>query len=200
MVDPLAVTRSTYDVIAPEFARAQVQGYPELAADLRWLAGQLPSGALVADVGCGPGRDLVLLRQHGFRAVGLDLSEAMLRAGGHSGVAQADMRALPLRDGCLDGIWCHAALLHIPHEYAPGVLAEFGRVVRPGGAVHLMVAGGDGEGWEPHGYGGDGLRWFAYHRLGPLTSLLGRAGFEVVESVSRTSHRAWLGVRARKPV
>jgi len=198
MADALAVTRSTYDEIAGQFAQAQSQGYPELTTDMHWFAAQIPTDSRVADVGCGPGRDLARLRALGLRATGFDLSAEMLRAGGHSGVAQADMRTLPLRDGCLDGIWCQAALLHVPHEHVPGVLAEFGRVLRPGGAVHLMVAEGDGEGWEQHGYGGDGLRWFAYHRIGSLTGLLTDAGLAVVDSVHRSSNRAWLGVRARK--
>ncbi|MEV0271378.1 class I SAM-dependent methyltransferase [Hamadaea sp. NPDC050747] len=200
MADAVSVTRSTYDVIAARFAEAQAAGYPELTDDLNWLAGRVSTGSRVADVGCGPGRDLALLRAIGFRAVGLDLSAEMLRAGGQPGVAQADMRTLPLRDGCLDGLWCQAALLHIPHADVPRVLAEFARVVRPGGAVHLVVAEGDGERWERHGYGGDGLRWFAYHRLESLSALMAGAGLTVVEAAHRSHHRAWLGVRAAKPV
>ncbi|MCP2328560.1 SAM-dependent methyltransferase [Hamadaea flava] len=200
MPDAVSVTRSTYDVIAAQFAEAQAEGYPELTADLTWLASRISAGSRVADVGCGPGRDLALLRGIGFRAIGLDLSAEMLRAGGHTGVAQADMRTLPLRDGCLDGLWCQAALLHIPHDHVPEVLAEFARVVRPGGAVHLVVAEGDGEGWERHGYGGDGLRWFAYHRLDSLTDLLAAVGLTVLEATHRSHYRAWLGVRAAKLV
>jgi len=200
MADAFTVTRSTYDVIAPEFAKAQALAYPELATDIRWLSDQIPPGGRVADVGCGPGRDLALLRAQGLRAFGIDLSEAMLRAGGHGGVVQADMRRLPLRDGCLDGIWCQAALLHVPHQHVPAVLAEFARVIRPDGALHLVVAEGDGERWEIGAYGTQERRWFAYHRRESLSALLDEAGFTVVAVTQRTHGRDWLGVRARKPI
>jgi ubiquinone/menaquinone biosynthesis C-methylase UbiE len=200
MADAFMVTRSTYDLIAPEFARAQALAYPELDADMQWLSDQVPPAGRIADVGCGPGRDLALLRARGLRAVGIDLSEAMLRTGGHAGVIQADMRRLPLRDDCLDGIWCQAALLHVPHQHVPAVLAEFARVTRPGGALHLVVAEGDGERWEIGAYGTQERRWFAYHRREPLAQLLNQAGFTILAATHRTHGREWLGVRARKPV
>ena len=99
-------------------------------------------------MGCGPGRDTQLLRAAGLRVAGFDLSAAQLRAGGLEGVAQADMRALPLADSTVDGVWCQAALLHLPRELAPAALAEFARVTRTGGALLLTVAEGDFEGYQ----------------------------------------------------
>lgn len=201
MPDSSAVTRSAYDVIAAAFARAQALGYPELLDDMRAFAGGLPSRARVADIGCGPGRDLALLRDNGLQAVGVDLSAGMLRAGGLSGVAQADMRRLPLGTAGLDGIWCQAALLHVPHADVPLVLAEFARVLRSGGLLHLVVAEGDGERWEEGAYGTSERRWFAYHREESLSALLEAAGFTVTTAVHRSSHREWLLARAtRKPI
>jgi SAM-dependent methyltransferase len=115
--DALRVTRDTYALIAETFAATQFPPTTGLDGDLDWLAAQVPGG-LVADIGCGPGRDTQALRSRGLRVVGLDLSDAMLRAGGLTGAAQADMRALPLRTESLDAIWCMAAFLHIPYEYA----------------------------------------------------------------------------------
>ncbi|WP_027343394.1 class I SAM-dependent methyltransferase [Hamadaea tsunoensis] len=189
-------TRSTYEVVAGEFARAQAEGHPELRHDIDSFARMLPPALLVADVGCGPGRDLTLLRAAGMRAVGFDLTEAMLRVGGRSGVAQADMRHLPVRTGALDGIWCQAALLHIPHRYAPAVVAEFARCVRAGGAVHLAVAEGSGEGWEEFAYGSDGRRWFAYHTEESLGGLLAAHGLAVVEVRRHHHRRDWLRMLA----
>src|SRR5262245_21927339 len=163
MSDAVQTTRATYALIAQTFASTQSPTFAQLEDDVDWLATAVPGG-LVADVGCGPGRDTLVLRSRGLRVVGLDLSDTMLRARSLTGVAQADMRALPVRGGSLDAIWCHAAFLHIPHVYAQPVLSEFARAVRPGGVLHLAVAEGDGEGYEVAAqYATDARRWFAFH-------------------------------------
>src|SRR4051794_1764952 len=92
----IAETQQTYESIAPEYARRTATIFPELLDQVAELTAELPPGGLVADVGCGPGRDLAVLRGHGLRAIGLDLSAAQLRAGGLAGVVQADMCSLPL--------------------------------------------------------------------------------------------------------
>jgi SAM-dependent methyltransferase len=198
MTDAVQTTKATYALIVERFAGMQAPGSPEIEADRDFIAEQVPGG-LVADVGCGPGRDTLALRSRGLRVVGLDLSDAMLRAGGLTGMAQTDMRALPLRAGSLDAIWCMAAFLHIPREYAQTVLSEFARTVRPGGVLHLAVAEGDSEGWEvASNYGSDARRWFTFYREDALSSLLTLAGFEVLSVRRWTYHRHWLGVRARR--
>lgn len=148
MPEPVLETQQTYDAITAEYARVNAPTDPEVLQDIGSLAARLPPGSLVADVGCGPGHELHLLRRHGFRAVGLDLSIGQLRTGLLPGMAQADMRHLPLRDQSVDAVWCQAALLHIPHASVPLVLGEFARVTRTDGVLFLNVAEGDGEGWE----------------------------------------------------
>ena len=148
MTDPVARTKATYDVLADEFARTNATPWPELNELMSAFLVRLPERARVLDAGCGPGRDTRSLRARGARVLGLDLSFGMLRSESLSGAAQADMRALPVADAAVDGVWCQAALLHIPRTEVPGVLAGFARVTRPGGALHLAVSEGDGEGWS----------------------------------------------------
>jgi ubiquinone/menaquinone biosynthesis C-methylase UbiE len=99
------------------------------------LAGPL-QGALALDAGCGCGATLALLQEHGARAVGLDLNAAFLREAGDKGarVAQADLADLPLPDACLDLVLCECAWNLTDKER---VLAEFRRVLRPGGTLAL---------------------------------------------------------------
>ncbi|MFB9234753.1 class I SAM-dependent methyltransferase [Plantactinospora siamensis] len=192
-------TRQTYDLISETYARVNATPDERIRADAAGLAADLGPGCLVADVGCGPGREVELLRAHGVRVVGFDLSLGQLRAGGVAGVAQADMRRLPVRSGSLDGVWCQAALLHIPRAEVPAVLAEFARIVRIGGALHLNVSEGDGEGWEmAANYGSDRRRWFTLHRLPDLTRLLAEAGFVVRRSGRNRARRDWLRVYAHR--
>ncbi len=57
----------------------------------------------VLDLASGMGRHIQELREHGYRAVGCDLSYTLLRTGireyGAMAVARADMRSLPFCDG-----------------------------------------------------------------------------------------------------
>lgn len=199
MREPRDHTRTTYDTIAETYAAQSAEPYPELFADIAALQARLPTGALIADIGCGPGRDIGLLRDRGFRAIGFDLSFGQLRVGGLPGVAQADMQAIPLRVGAVDAIWCQAALLHIPHRTVPAVLAEFARVTRPGGLLHLVVAEGDGEQWEAATrYGSESQRFYTYHREPELTRSLEAAGFSIVDVSRYEGGRNWLGMRAER--
>jgi SAM-dependent methyltransferase len=197
--EPIAETERTYDRITDTYAQVNSTVYPQLAVDAGKLTAGLAPGSVVVDVGCGPGRELGFLRQQGVRAVGVDRSRGQLRTGGLDGVVQADMRALPLRTGAADALWCQAALLHIPRASVEAVLAEFGRIVRPGGRLYLSVAEGDGEGFEvASNYGSTARRWFTYHREEKLRESLAGVGFVVDEVARAKSYRDWLSLHAHK--
>jgi SAM-dependent methyltransferase len=197
--EPIAETHETYDLIAAEFARRHAVAEPDLIDAVNALASLLPRGSIIADVGCGPGRDAALLREQGFLVVGLDLSAGQLRAGGQPSAVQADMRRLPLRTGSAGAIWCRAALLHIPRGAVPAVLEEFARVVRPCGGLYLSVAEGAGEGFEVAArYGAGSRRWFTYHCEPDLTALVAAAGFAVQQVRRMRTHRDWLSLLARR--
>jgi SAM-dependent methyltransferase len=199
MPEPTVETRQTYDAIAAEYARRNSTIDSQLLEDVGSMTASLRPGSLVADVGCGPGLKIALLRGQGFRVVGVDLSMRQLRTAGLPGVAQADMRHLPLRTGSVDAVWCQAALLHIPRKAVPTVLGEFARAVRIGGELYLAVAEGDGESWEVASqYGSDRRRWFTFHRRPDLTALLVASGFEVHQVRQFRAGRDWLSLHARR--
>jgi ubiquinone/menaquinone biosynthesis C-methylase UbiE len=103
------------------------------------IVSSLPVGVAL-DAACGTGRYAGLLAGRGHRVIGVDSSPDML-ARAHVRVPQAefllgDLHRLPVADAEVDLVVCGLALTHIP-TLEP-VLAEFARVLRPGG--HLVIA------------------------------------------------------------
>jgi SAM-dependent methyltransferase len=102
-------------------------------------------GAVLLDIGCGTGEDvraLARLVAPGGRAIGVDASEAMVaeaaRRSAEAGEGavefrRADVQALDLPDGAVDGARAERVLQHV--ERPELAIAEMARVVRPGGAV-----------------------------------------------------------------
>jgi ubiquinone/menaquinone biosynthesis C-methylase UbiE len=202
--DEIAETRQTYDQIAREFASQTSVAAAEIAERLDELMASVPAGSVVADIGCGPGRDVMMLRARGLRVAGIDLSLGQLRARDVSGLLQADMRHLPMQAGSVDAIWCWAALMHLPREALPRALAEFARIVVSGGSLAMSIAEGDGEGFEmATPYGSDRRRWFTRYREPELTALLTAAGFSIRNIRRHHSYRVrsardWLSVHASR--
>ena len=92
-------------------------------------------GGAALDAACGTGRHAAHLVGLGYDVVGVDASEAMLEVA-RSKVPGASFRlgaleSLPVPDASADVVVCSLALTHVP-ALAP-VLAEFARVLRPGG-------------------------------------------------------------------
>lgn len=110
---------------------------------LRALAGE-PVGELL-DIGTGRGRMLRLLGEQARRAVGIDISRAMLmvarsnlHAAGldHLMVRQGDMYQLRFGDDSFDTVTIDQVLFQADE---PGqVIREAGRVLRPGGRLLLV--------------------------------------------------------------
>jgi SAM-dependent methyltransferase len=135
----------------------------------------------------------MMLRARGLHVAGIDLSLGQLRASDVPGLVQADMRRLPLQDGSVHGIWCWAALVHLPREAVPQALAEFARIVRSGGSLSMSIAEGDGEGFEvARPYGSDRRRWFTRYREPELTALLTAAGLGIRDIRRHRAYRDWL--------
>ena len=177
--------------------KQQQTGYvnytPELLDAIRCV-GEI-SGKRLLEIGCGTGGNAVMLAGSGAEMVLLDLSAEALavarqtarRCGVQAHLVQANARAIPFADSLFDGVYHQGVLEHFREPSL--ILAEQGRVLRPGGLLavdvpqrynlytlkkHLLMALGKWEyGWETS---------FSY---GSLCWLLIEAGFEVIAAYGR---------------
>lgn len=114
---------------------------------LNFLARRLGEvgGKRVLDVGCGMGGFVTALKQRGADARGLDFNFDYCRITDLRGLrydlaleaVQAAGEKIPFRDESFDAVTCWDILEHVQNPQR--VLAEVGRVLRPGGFAFLTV-------------------------------------------------------------
>lgn len=130
--------RSYYDAFSERYEVGRDAGYHALV-DALTVDFLMPyaSGKDVLEVGCGTG--LILKESAGVArcAVGVDLSEGMLRKAEARGlrVVQGDATAIPFASESFDVICSYKVLPHVRDLRAS--LAEMSRMLRPGG--HLLL-------------------------------------------------------------
>lgn len=116
----------------------------------------------ILDLGCGVGRDGVVLANNGFTVTGTDVSQRALEHLKNKiqskpfslNAIQADARLLPFSDNAFDGIYCFGLF----HEFTgvsaeadvAGVMAEITRALKPGGILVLAVLAGNPKEGLPH--------------------------------------------------
>lgn len=122
----------------------------EAARFASWAADRLGlRGARVLDLACGAARFAEPVRRAGGRYLGLDLSRPLLDAARGNDASldlvRADMRYLPLRDGCCDVVLSMFTSFGYFEDDAENraVLGGAARVLRPGGRMlidHMHAA------------------------------------------------------------
>ncbi|GAA3823259.1 class I SAM-dependent methyltransferase [Sphaerisporangium flaviroseum] len=207
-------TRAGYDAIAADYlelVRDELARRPleraMLAAFADTVRDEKVADGLVAEIGCGPGRITAHLHGLGVNIFGIDLSPQMLALArkAHPGLRfeEGSMTALDLPTGGLAGLVAWYSLIHIPPDHRPGVLAEFYRVLAPGGRLLLGFQVGDRPRVYTEAFGHTVS--LVFHRLSMdgTADLLREAGFEVTTRVLREpedSEEAQQGcLLARKP-
>lgn len=116
---------------------------PEFSAQLHEFVEH--AGGRVLDVGSGNGYVLSRYRRAGAEVLGVDLTAAAVRLcrqrfamEGQAGTfLQASAESLPFREASFDCVCSMGVVHHTPDPVA--ALAEFHRVLRPGGRLILMV-------------------------------------------------------------
>jgi arsenite methyltransferase len=132
----------------PELARvpnATVESFAGVAN--HWTLGHIEPGAVVLDLGCGAGTDLLIAAQMvgpEGHVIGVDMTPTMLERARASademGLANVELHeslieSLPLADASVDVVISNGVIDLVPDKDA--VLEEIDRVLRPGGRVQF---------------------------------------------------------------
>ena len=108
---------------------------------LQLVTTELPPGAHILDIGCGPGEMAAKLMECGYDVWGIDIAEPMVRhAQERCGVDQfrvADMEHLPFPDASFDGIVCLGVIEYLEADRA--ALSEMRRVLKPAGVALIAT-------------------------------------------------------------
>lgn len=122
-----------------------------LARVLAYVDALAAGGARLAlDAGCGPGHLVEALAQRGWTVTGLDGAQNMLETarkrlslavpGQHIDLLLGDIEAMPLPDAAFDLVCSTGVVEYLPNDER--ALAEFWRVLKPGGHLVLPVTNG----------------------------------------------------------
>ena len=146
-----AVVRAAYDEVADFYADRFPATGPELPIELAMIAqfaSLLPEPRHVLDAGCGAGRMLPVLANHGCLVEGVDLSPAMMRRAQRDHptftTQTASLTNLPFPDASFDGYFSWYSTIHSPDQDLPQIFSEAQRVLRPGGLLIAAFQSGRG--------------------------------------------------------
>lgn len=193
----LAPVRAAYDRVAADYAdllRDNLATKPAdramlgLFAELVLTGGSAQPQNLVGDIGCGPGRITPYLAGLGLDVFGIDLSPGMIEVARREHpelrFEVGTMTALDLETGSLAGALGWYSLIHLPDQLIPVALAEFRRVLRPGGYLLLGFQEGEHIRAIDTAYGHDDLAINLHrHTLAEVTDWLEESGFSVFSSM-----------------
>ena len=161
---------------------------------------ELEEGDTILDLGCGSGRDSLVMYDMGYDVTPLDASEEMCKlAEIHTGldVLQMTYEDMEFED-VFDGIWACNSLIHVPKNEMPEILCRICDALCSRGVLYLSVEKGDFEGFR-------GERYFCDYTMESLTAMVERTGlFEIIKTWETEDVRAshpdtmWVNMLARK--
>lgn len=145
--------RATYDAVAVLYADLFKDSLDDRPVERGLLAAfaemvrRGPAGP-VADLGCGPGYVAAHLHGLGLPVLGVDQSAEMLAIGRarypEVRFALGSLTSLGLTDSSCRGVLSRSSVIHLPPALLSSALAEFARVLAPGGWLLLSFSATDG--------------------------------------------------------
>lgn len=199
--DSDASTSSTagyYDRNAEEYFKQTAEADLSVLYE-RFLPMVRPGGSIL-DAGSGSGRDLLRFREKGFKAIGIDVSNALVQlARTYAGVPCHQMRLEDVKYvERFDAVWACASLLHLPKSALVEVIRRLGGALKTGGVIFASMQIGSGEGYLADG------RYYAYYQPAEFRRLMQTSGLIIEQdwtsqdSLGRQTPVQWFNVIARR--
>jgi ubiquinone/menaquinone biosynthesis C-methylase UbiE len=200
----LEAVRAAYDEVADLYAQLFADSLASRPVDRGLLAAfaelAAAGGKPVADVGCGPGHLTDHLAGLGLDVVGVDLSPAMisLARNAYPGLpfTVASMASLDQPDEAFSGIVSWYSIIHTAPDSLPPILAEFHRLLEPGGQLLVAFQTTDKPDGPPIGFDHKvtpGHRW----PVNTLAALLTNADFTETTRLIRPADASYRFPEAR---
>lgn len=184
----IEITRLSYDTHSGEYARRWEWNKEIAGITLRdyldpFMKHVAPNGVVLV-VGCGTGRDLSVLGQHGYRYLGIDSSVGMLREAVEvrkidGPVLCTDIESLEVVDKSFDGVLIDSAVEHIKKVDMEGILEKIFSSLKGDGVCLLRFRLGDGRVFEVEDE--VGVRYFTSYTRSESGRLVTSNGFKVVK-------------------
>lgn len=154
------------------------------------------TGRRALELGCATGDFLLILKQQGWDAEGVDIVESAVRAAEERGlsVRRGDPTTIELRAATYDYVFAWMVVEHLPRPRS-----AFDRVhaaLKQGGAFCFSVpnfASWERRLWGSHWKGTDLPRHLQHFTPRTLRKLLGSSGFKDVTLIYQPSFLYWLG-------
>lgn len=183
-------TKEFYDIYAIEYADTRgdasfTQYYLQKYIDT--FLSSLP-GTRILDLGSGPGRDALILKERGFSPTCIDISDAMISLCKEKGLEafRGDIEGVALENNSFDGAWAYASLVHIPKIRIYNALARIYELLKLQGLFFCGVIEGDSEVFYESTTKPGKKRFFALYHEDEFRNILSQY-FEVLDSTRFTT-------------
>jgi ubiquinone/menaquinone biosynthesis C-methylase UbiE len=207
-VKGFADTIDWYNNNARIYAETTYKVAPIMLIDI--FVKMLPESPAILDAGCGPGRDSAILRKKRAEVYGIDISEGLLKIAREKNreinFVYGNFLALPFNDNSFDGVWAHAALVHLETiEDVKKSLQEFHRVLKNKGILHIYVKAQTGS--EKTAVVTDVVshhdRFFRYYTKEEMKGYIEKLGFKIRQlTIEEDGHGRnevrWISIFAEK--
>jgi SAM-dependent methyltransferase len=183
MTDPTGIVRRGYDAVSRRY-----RGDDETPAEyLEWLAilgSRLPDRGRVLDLGCGNGIPVAkALAGAGHEVTGVDLSgvqvERARRLVPGATFRRADATEVTFPEASFDAVVCLYALIHMPLDRQPTLIARIAGWLRPGGWLLATTGASAWTGAEEGWLGGEATMWWSHADAGTYRGWITEAGMRV---------------------
>lgn len=182
-------TRKYYDLNAASYVQ-RTQNRVEIDL-LNAFSRRLSPRAIIADLGCGSGKDLYWFRTHSkrFHPVGFDYSRplaAHARANSGCEVIEADLRLHSFPKESLNAVWANRFFAHLnPVVCLRVLLSLFGGLQKDGLLMINFISGDHGSHFEDLTDASEGpARIFYRFSEQEFASLLMQSGFNLLEKAT----------------